>query len=64
MSDWRPIETAPKEDEAEYLVWNGHRIEHVTYDAKRKEWWVLNEFTVEPSHWFPLPQPPTDDKRS
>jgi hypothetical protein len=63
MSEWQPIETAPKEDDAEYLVWDGETIWLVKY---------MNSFGMEPkhngcgccvssitaTHWMELPEPP------
>lgn len=75
MSDWRPIETAPKDDTA-CLVWNGTNVSVARFGEVRQsgkvEWWPLANgetvddnthyhemMVVEPSHWMPLPEPPT-----
>jgi len=55
MSEWRPIETAPK-DGRDVLTWDGDSVYLASFD--KDKWWVLVEFTVEPTHWMPLPEPP------
>jgi hypothetical protein len=71
MSEWQPIETAPK-DGAEILLgfagekwivqgrWVGD------YKARDGAWWALNNDPTDawggelyPTHWMPLPSPPT-----
>jgi len=63
-SQWRPIETAPKDGRGilgfvwpewiEGFFWNGH------------EWSFLSDGDIpnnaehQPTHWMPLPEPPTD----
>ena len=63
MTDWQPIETAPKD--SEILVWDGKDI-----------WLVETEFGMYPkhngcgccsssvhyeaTHWMPLPEPPKE----
>lgn len=60
---WQTIESAPKGDGAEYLVWDGYQVALINYDEKRHQFWVLNEFTVDdPTHWMPLPPPPNNAK--
>jgi hypothetical protein len=72
---WRPIETAPKGSEHPYsdlplaaefvLVWNGHHrgvayLEWDDYDSLYR-WFDEGGESVEPepTHWMPLPEPPT-----
>ena len=62
VSDWREIETAPK-DGREVLVYDEtfHTIEiagwHV--DDYDEGGWQTGDFgTCEPTHWMPLPEPP------
>lgn len=75
MSEWQPIETAPK-DETEILVYGeetrtiaGWGMIYSPYgDARRKGWRC--EATpdieghasdgIEPTHWMPLPAPPRE----
>lgn len=68
MSEWQPIETAPK-DGTEILVWMGARILLARWDAEtyhkrpRPHWssfvmgrtWSRDN---QPTHWVPLPDPP------
>lgn len=63
VSEWRPIETAPKDDQgSQVLLW-------IDGDAAVGYWledeWVPNDatvactaFIVQPTHWMPLPEPP------
>lgn len=61
MSEWQPIDTAPK-DGTELLLWLGELVvgTFVTgsddYDMATG-WWSNGE-RVHPSHWMPLPAPP------
>ena|SRR3990167_3521283 len=88
MSEWQPIETAPK-DGTEILVyyefatvpivhiarWDDDRFdqwegERFASKADKIGWWSyvetsvsqhkLDEFNT-PTHWMPLPAPPSDD---
>lgn len=61
---WRPIETAPKDGLKDILVWKkgfiGIAVWQPIYD--RGFGWVTNTgFQVEPTHWQPLPEPPTGE---
>jgi len=62
VTDWQPIETAPKNDGQEILGWdagNGVQLcNWMGYPNGDGAWWVLLEFTTEPTHWMPLPAPP------
>lgn len=58
MSEWQPIETAPKPNpwDRRLLLFyppRGHRVEPTVilggYDPDAKE---------QPTHWMPLPEPP------
>lgn len=69
MNDWQPIETAPK-DGTEVLLWG--RCERdgqfFAYDCNvgwyddgsiGDKGWTARDLPIEPSHWMPLPKPPT-----
>ncbi len=55
-SEWRPIETAPK-DGTLVLTWDGERRYVAMYDCG---WYIGIERgpNIEPTHWMPLPEPP------
>lgn len=57
MSEWQPIETAPREtDEDDFLLllfWNGE----VFIDCLREDGRTY-EMGLFPTHWMPLPGPP------
>ena len=60
---WYPIETAPKEEDSEYLVWDGKDIWLVKYadytgmEPKHNGCGCCVD-RVEPTHWMKLPEPP------
>lgn len=71
MSEWQPISTAPKNPSGEsygpwLLVFNGHN--NSVFQARwecngaAKGWYAKNEpkgfFSVQVTHWMPLPEPP------
>jgi hypothetical protein len=69
MSEWQPIETAPKtEDEYGYgppiLGWDGSYMTTVQWDPDSQEWWLIisgsyaEDCDWTPTHWMPLPSPP------
>lgn len=63
---WRPIETAPK-DGTEVLATSnyGDGVHHAEVTAFCKGRWVVSNdddgyaMQFHPSHWMPLPKPPT-----
>jgi hypothetical protein len=60
---WYPIETAPKEDGSEYLVWdgvNGWLVEYGSYGGMEPKHNGCGccVIGVEATHWMPLPEPP------
>ena len=63
MSEWQPIETAPRDNEKIILIWDaddkfiyqGHLLE----DDEISIWVTLEGFAIDkPTHWMPLPEPP------
>ena len=70
MTDWKPIETAPK-DGTEILVCGfASRGYYVTTAKWHGEWMLFNAdddaHTVESfdhTHWMPLPSPPKEEER-
>ena len=70
MTDWQPIETAPK-DETHFLAyWPPSEVEpylkqyHVCHYAHGVLWpsWIRDDDM--PTHWMPLPPPPVNgDKK-
>ena len=71
MSDWKPIETAPK-DGTIIIAYSPHdgRVRTMQFDSheyrKRPQphWRATNNFGImwdmerQPTHWMPLPEPP------
>jgi len=62
---WQPIETAPK-DETEVLLWCGPRemqlgVWQASPSVEGGGWWMTTAecSTIYPTHWQPLPAPPT-----
>ena len=63
MSEWQPIETAPR-NATEILVILANHDVHVVYghyyDLRQKFEWAqfdgVNDYN--PTHWMPLPKPP------
>ena len=60
MSDWQPIETSPRIELDDIIVFNGKFVQC-------GQWWEggwvdsLSEWIEpQPTHWMPLPQPPED----
>lgn len=56
MSEWQPIDTAPR-DGTEIVVYTAD------LDAMGVAWWEHGQWTVgesgwEPTHWIPVPPPP------
>jgi hypothetical protein len=70
MTNWQPIETAPKDgrtilgysESGQMLIW---RWDTDRYAKKPKPYWrafsvfgVTGERSMQPTHWMPLPEPP------
>lgn len=72
MSDWQPIETAPKDGTAVLLF--GQFTNDFPVDARSRQigqwfqgysdraWWVVNALPFYPTHWAPLLDEPKDRK--
>lgn len=60
-SGWQSIESAPK-DGREILGINDHGNMDVINWSPGMEWFVGMDQGFEPTHWMPLPTPPTDGK--
>ena len=73
--EWQSIRTAPRpgrdhpnsggKDPAEWvLVWNGHHIGVAYFQTQDDDaiWWGEDAEPVDPgpTHWMPLPKPPSD----
>ena len=67
MMEWQPIETAPK-DGSVIIVWYFSplfaRWCYVGKGEKKgwasQDYWLSDDFEeYKPTHWMPLPQPPT-----
>jgi hypothetical protein len=58
MSEWKPIETAPR-DGSDVLIWcYTGEIGIAHFDYATFAWWHnLCEYP-DPTHWMPLPPPP------
>ncbi len=60
MSEWQPIETAERQPGEEILGsrwYDGRMIKEpfITFWSP-----TLGKFYVDPTHWMPLPEPPTE----
>lgn len=61
---WQPMETAPK-DGSHILVWRDSGVHLVRWkrvgdDGFWDEWHVpLRNLSIQPTHWMPLPDPPS-----
>ena len=66
MSAWQPIETAPK-DGTRILAYGLERKRYWIVDVVRWHqpgnpvhdgFWIGTHYTIKPTHWMPLPEPP------
>jgi hypothetical protein len=61
---WQPISSAP--EATRVMVWlpnYGHVTASYTTEFTQQYWWT-KEQRVYPTHWMPLPSPPTHDTSS
>lgn len=65
MSDWFPIETAPKDGTEKVLVIDGAGGMWVASWSEPDEAWeiICGAFVHEPTHWIPLPKPPYQEEK-
>jgi hypothetical protein len=59
MSEWQPIETAPKDGSDILAWWNGHAV--ISWNARQQSWESDDGMVAaktHPTHWMPLPEPP------
>jgi hypothetical protein len=61
MTTWQPIETAPKD--GTHLLGYAPEFEHqpictIEYSVRYKNWWSIGN-CCQPTHWQPLPAPPS-----
>jgi hypothetical protein len=64
MTEWQPIETAPK-DGTLVDLWSGlHGNRWTDYSWAAGRWWRYSfgyePFEFNPTHWMPIPSPPTE----
>lgn len=60
---WQPIETAPKDGTwiLIWLDWIGHPMSSAFDNGSWQNLpWVANSKLYNPTHWMPLPKPPTE----
>lgn len=58
MSEWQPIETAPK-DGTEVLTFRKAGLQAVAFDTGELGWLCSDGmYLLDVTHWMPLPAPP------
>jgi hypothetical protein len=66
MTNWQPIETAPKDSSSVILWpymddWVNSQITVGYYRAEVPSWYCeITEQLFDPTQWMPLPEPPED----
>lgn len=65
MSKWQPIETAPRDGRRVLVCSEGRHMFVAFWDSKYWGWRVSRDSVVaaDPTHWQPLPDPPTGTER-
>ena len=64
MADWQPIETAPR-DGTRVLTYDSVRgfRDLMKWNMKTGDWRDdAGEFFLQPTHWQPLPAPPSEGR--
>ena len=66
---WMPIETSPQDGVTDVLLWPGQNLQpyiarlepwdSTQGDTKRARCIFLGMYILYPSHWMPLPSPPS-----
>ena len=67
MSEWQPIETAPKDGSEVLVGWLAKPGRHKGWISRVRKWredigWkqdVWRVYETEPTQWMPLPEPPS-----
>ena len=61
MTDWQPIDTAPRDDD-DILLWDGHSVKMGWLDDDGKHKFITDfggpHNVVDATHWMSLPEPP------
>ena len=59
---WMPIETAPKDEDQEILVYDGYRcqVAWIGWHDEGRPVYFNGDCSVSANYWMPLPEPPTD----
>lgn len=66
MSEWQPIESAPKDEcilaaSANQVIWGGYAVDQVKWSDVTKCFMAADGWPIyDASHWMPLPPPPTE----
>ncbi len=62
-NEWRPIETAPR-DNTYYLLYNSVLGDFdIGYkDSTDDSWYDDMAYDLKPTHWMPLPSPPEEEE--
>ena len=56
MSEWKPIETAPKNKDPVIVAFKNREVGVARFNG---EWLSLGGYRIENlTHWMPLPEPP------
>jgi hypothetical protein len=63
MTEWQPIETAPKDGTPVLVCWRGKHFHPIVGHCESDVWGYLNDdmsfstFKLQPTDWTPLPTP-------
>ena len=63
MSDWQPIDTAPPNEPVLVWVVGELRLARWKYGSGWNSWLTIPgqyQLPVQPTHWRPVPDPPTE----